>query len=255
MRYCEHAHPSRLATQVTKTAVKAALSNPRQARSLSSPPHAPIASSSPQNTTKLHAKSPQPTQLDAALIDAYLARRALDYLVGFNVSPVLWRKLPGARSAGRVQSVALRLLCEREAAVEAFRPVPFWEVSAEVSVGVSGGGAGGRMSAELTHLRGRRLGRTDLSSAAAAEEAAALCRTLPLAVQDVRRRPQQRAPQPPFTTSTLQQAASTQLGLGASATMALAQRLYEASDAAFSPLTRPLSLASVRLAGQGAVCG
>lgn len=176
---------------------------------------------------------PYRPQLDTALVDAYLARRALDYLVGFNISPVLWRKLPGARSAGRVQSVALRLLCEREAAVEAFRPVAFWTVSADLSVSAEGSADvlsadPHTLAAALTHLGGRRLGRLDLSSADAAEAAAEQCRALPLRVREVVRRPQQRAPPPPFTTSTMQQAASTQLGLSASATMQLAQRLYEA---------------------------
>lgn len=169
-----------------------------------------------------------PPQIDSALIDAYLARRALDYLVGFHISPVLWRKLPGARSAGRVQSVALRLVCEREAAVEVFRPVPYWTVSADLSADKSADGSADTLSAALTHVNGRRLGKLDLATAEQAEEAARLCRELPLRVKEVTRRPQLRAPPPPFTTSTMQQAASTQLGMGASSTMSLAQRLYEA---------------------------
>src|SRR5262245_62394728 len=101
----------------------------------------------------------QPRQLNRELIDAYLARRALDYLVGFTLSPVLWRKLPGSRSAGRVQSVALRLICEREAEIEAFRPREYWTVEVRFRTE-----AGQNFTARLTHLDGKRLDRFDLDS-------------------------------------------------------------------------------------------
>lgn len=123
-----------------------------------------------------------------------------------------------------MQSVALRLLCEREAAVEAFRSVPFWTVSAALATA-----KGEPVRAALTHLSGRRLGKLDLGSADSAEAAADMIRRLPLTVKEVVKRPQSRAPPPPFTTSTMQQAASTRLGLSASVTMMIAQRLYEGS--------------------------
>lgn len=163
-----------------------------------------------------------PRDLDQALIDAYLARRALDYLVGFTLSPVLWRKLPGARSAGRVQSVALRLICEREAEIEAFRPQEYWTIEAAMATA-----AGDAFKARLTHLEGRKLDRFDLGDEASAKRAVALAEGQPYAVTKVERKTQKRNPAPPFTTSTLQQEASRKLGMGASRTMSVAQRLYE----------------------------
>jgi len=164
-----------------------------------------------------------PRDLNQELIEAYLARRALDYLVGFNLSPVLWRKLPGSKSAGRVQSVALRLICEREAEVEAFRPQEYWTVAALLDAG------GGRtFTARLTHLEGRRLDKFDLPDADTAEAARAkLAAARQFQVVSLEKKQSRRNPQPPFTTSTLQQEASRKLGFGATRTMRVAQRLYE----------------------------
>ncbi|MGH7060405.1 MAG: DNA topoisomerase, partial [Stellaceae bacterium] len=168
----------------------------------------------------------RPREIDLELVDAYLARRALDYLVGFTLSPVLWRKLPGSRSAGRVQSVALRLVCEREAEVESFKPREYWTV--EVTFTTVGGQG---FTARLTHLDGKRLDRFDLDSEAKARAAAdAILRAAGFSVASVERREVRRNPFPPFTTSTLQQEASRKLGLGASRTMRIAQRLYEGID-------------------------
>ncbi len=167
-----------------------------------------------------------PRTLNQELIDAYLARRALDYLVGFTLSPVLWRKLPGSRSAGRVQSVALRLICEREAEIEAFRPREYWSVEATLA-----NPAGQPFKARLVELDGHKLERFDLADGESAEAACARLRAA-AAFQAVRVEPKKtrRNPQPPFTTSTLQQEASRKLGLGATRTMRLAQRLYEGVD-------------------------
>ncbi|MFQ6017712.1 MAG: type I DNA topoisomerase, partial [Kiloniellaceae bacterium] len=168
----------------------------------------------------------QPRALNKELIEAYLARRALDYLVGFTLSPVLWRKLPGSRSAGRVQSVALRLVCEREAEIEAFRPREHWTVDVRLA-----GVAGEPFTAHLTHLQGRTLEKFDLGDAAAARSAAALldaARTFIVAA--VERKKARRNPQPAFTTSTLQQEASRKLGFSATRTMRIAQKLYEGID-------------------------
>ncbi len=166
-----------------------------------------------------------PRALNRELIEAYLARRALDYLVGFTLSPVLWRKLPGSRSAGRVQSVALRLICEREAEIEDFRQREFWTVEVVFRTG-----AGEEFTARLTHLDGRKLDKFDLADEAAALAAVARLEPLGYRVDSVERKQVRRNPYPPFTTSTLQQEASRKLGLGASVTMRLAQRLYEGVD-------------------------
>ena len=164
----------------------------------------------------------QPRELDTELIDAYRARRALDYLVGFSISPVLWRKLPGARSAGRVQSVALRLICEREAAIEAFVAQEYWTVEAEL------GKADGRnFNARLTHLNGKKLGKLDINSETEAFAAAAAIEAEGLSVVDIQTKRIRENPKPPFTTSTLQQEASRKLGFSASRTMQIAQKLYE----------------------------
>ncbi|MGH6931606.1 MAG: type I DNA topoisomerase [Dongiaceae bacterium] len=164
-----------------------------------------------------------PRELNRELIDAYLARRALDYLVGFTLSPVLWRKLPGSRSAGRVQSVALRLICEREKEIEAFQAREYWSVEAVFKT--SGGDS---FTARLTHLDGRKLDKFDLPNQAAGEAAvAAILAGSPFEVANVERKNVRRNPFPPFTTSTLQQEASRKLGLGASRTMRIAQKLYE----------------------------
>jgi len=164
-----------------------------------------------------------PRAIDQPLVDAYLARRALDYLVGFNLSPVLWRKLPGAKSAGRVQSVALRLIVEREMEIEAFRAREYWTVSAVLATP-----RGQEYVARLVTLAGRKLDKFDLASAADAELAVAAIRSRDLAVRAVEARPATRNPAAPFMTSTLQQEASRKFGMGAKATMSAAQRLYEA---------------------------
>jgi DNA topoisomerase-1 len=164
----------------------------------------------------------QPRQIDQALVDAYMARRALDYLVGFNLSPVLWRKLPGARSAGRVQSVALRLVCEREAEIEAFVPREYWSIVATLATA-----DGGVFEARLVGADGKKIQRLDIG---AGEEAEAFKRELELAtfaVSAIEAKPAKRHPSPPFTTSTLQQEASRKLGLAPAQTMRVAQRLYE----------------------------
>jgi DNA topoisomerase-1 len=168
----------------------------------------------------------KPRDIDIELVDAYLARRALDYLVGFTLSPVLWRKLPGSRSAGRVQSVALRLICEREAEVEAFKAREYWTVEVEFTTE-----AGDKFTARLARLDGKALDRFDLDSEAKARAAAAAILAAPgFAVTAIERRQTRRNPFPPFTTSTLQQEASRKLGFGASRTMRIAQRLYEGVD-------------------------
>src|SRR5882757_3919369 len=169
-----------------------------------------------------------PRQIDGALVDAYLARRALDYLVGFTLSPVLWRKLPGSRSAGRVQSVALRLICERESEIEAFKSREYWTIEVEFKTE-----AGQTFTARLTHLDGKRLDRFDLDTEAKARAAAdAILRATAFTVAEIDSRQVRRNPFPPFTTSTLQQEASRKLGLAASRTMQIAQRLYEGIDIA-----------------------
>ena len=166
-----------------------------------------------------------PRDLDLPLIEAYMARRALDYLVGFTLSPVLWRKLPGSRSAGRVQSVALRLICEREAEIEVFRAREYWTIEA---VFITPGGA--PFTAKLTHLNGKRLDQFDLNTQALAEAAKAVVETGEFSVGTVERKRVRRNPPPPFTTSTLQQEASRKLGFGAQQTMRCAQQLYEGVD-------------------------
>jgi len=164
-----------------------------------------------------------PRELDHELIDAYLARRALDYLVGFTLSPVLWRKLPGSRSAGRVQSVALRLICERESEIEAFKPREYWSIEAEMAAP-----SGDRFIARLTQLAGKRLDKFDIGTEAGARAAAeAISRHAKYTVGTVEKKQLRRNPQAPFTTSTMQQEASRKLGFGASRTMRTAQRLYE----------------------------
>ena len=164
-----------------------------------------------------------PREIDAALVDAYLARRALDYLVGFNLSPVLWRKLPGARSAGRVQSVVLRLVVDREMEIEAFRAQEYWTVTATLATP-----RGQEYQARLTVLGGRKLDKFGIPTATAAELAVQAVSSRDLTVTSVEAKPASRNPAPPFMTSTLQQEASRKFGMGARATMSAAQRLYEA---------------------------
>jgi DNA topoisomerase-1 len=166
-----------------------------------------------------------PRDLDEPLIEAYLARRALDYLVGFTLSPVLWRKLPGSRSAGRVQSVALRLISDREAEIELFRAREYWTIEAHFLTP-----AGAPFTARLTHLDGKRLDQFDLANAALAAAAKAAVEAGNFSVAAVERKRVKRNPPASFTTSTLQQEASRKLGLGAQQTMRIAQQLYEGVD-------------------------
>lgn len=166
-----------------------------------------------------------PRTLDRPLIDAYLARRALDYLVGFTLSPVLWRKLPGSRSAGRVQSVALRLICEREAEIEVFKPREYWSVE-----GLFTTPAKADFTAKLTHLDGKKLDQFALPNEETAHKARDLVRSSALSVRKIERKRTRRNPAPPFTTSTLQQEASRKLSMSAQTTMRTAQQLYEGVD-------------------------
>jgi DNA topoisomerase-1 len=167
-----------------------------------------------------------PRDVDSDLVEAYLARRALDFLVGFTLSPVLWRRMPGSRSAGRVQSVALRIICERENEIEVFKPREYWTVEADFQT--PGGQA---VTTRLTTLDGSRLDKFDLGDQAAADRAVAAINTgEPFKVTSVEKKRVRRNPMPPFTTSTLQQEASRKLGFGASRTMRLAQQLYEGTD-------------------------
>ncbi|MEZ7812586.1 MAG: DNA topoisomerase-1 [Paracoccaceae bacterium] len=164
-----------------------------------------------------------PREVDQQLVDAYLARRALDYLVGFKLSPVLWRKLPGAKSAGRVQSVCLRLIVEREMEVEAFRAQEFWSVTALLTTP-----HGQEFTARLTQKAGKKIDKFDIPTQEAAELAVHAVSARDLVVALVEAKPATRNPYPPFMTSTLQQEASRKLGMGAKQCMNTAQRLYEA---------------------------
>jgi DNA topoisomerase I len=167
----------------------------------------------------------QPRQIDAPLVDAYLARRALDYLVGFTLSPVLWRKLPGSRSAGRVQSVTLRLVCDREAEIERFIREEYWQIAALLKTPRNEG-----FEARLTAFEGKKLGKLDIKNG---EQAGAIKKMLDGAafrVESIEAKPVKRSPGPPFTTSTLQQAASGKLSYSATRTMQIAQKLYEGVD-------------------------
>ena len=164
-----------------------------------------------------------PREVDRDLVEAYLARRALDYLVGFNLSPVLWRKLPGSRSAGRVQSVALRIIVEREMEIEAFNAQEYWTVKALLSTP-----RGQSYEARLTVLGGKKLDKFDIPDETAAELAVSAINARDLTIKSVEAKPGTRNPSPPFMTSTLQQEASRKFGFGARQTMQIAQRLYEA---------------------------
>ncbi|HTP91829.1 MAG TPA: type I DNA topoisomerase, partial [Xanthobacteraceae bacterium] len=166
-----------------------------------------------------------PRAIDQALVDAYLARRALDYLVGFTLSPVLWRKLPGARSAGRVQSVALRLVCDRELEIEKFVRREYWSLVATLATPRQE-----TFEARLVGADGKKLQRLDIGSGAEAEAFKQALETAAFTVTSVEAKPVKRHPQPPFTTSTLQQEASRKLGFAPAHTMRVAQRLYEGVD-------------------------
>ena len=165
-----------------------------------------------------------PRDIDMELVDAYLARRALDYLVGFTLSPVLWRKLPGSRSAGRVQSVALRLVVDREIEIEAFRTQEYWTVEATVNAGSD------PFTARLVKHDAKRLTKFDLGDEAAAQAARQAVQASQFTITAVEKKPGKRSPPPPFTTSTLQQEASRKLGFSAQRTMQAAQKLYEGID-------------------------
>ena len=165
-----------------------------------------------------------PRAINEELVDAYLARRALDYLVGFTLSPVLWRKLPGARSAGRVQSVALRLVVERETEIEAFRAQEYWSIDTDVST------KSGDFAARLIQLDGKKLEKLSLNNEADAKRAVAAIEAQTFTIGSVESKPVKRNPAPPFITSTLQQEAARKLGFNAKRTMQVAQGLYEGVD-------------------------
>ncbi len=166
-----------------------------------------------------------PRAIDDPLVESYLARRALDYLVGFTLSPVLWRKLPGARSAGRVQSVALRLVCDREAEIEAFKTQEYWTIEALLATA-----KGETFPARLTTIAGKRLDRLDIKDGASANAIKAAIEGGAFRIASVEKKAVRRNPAAPFTTSTLQQEASRKLGFSAKQTMNVAQRLYEGID-------------------------
>ena len=166
-----------------------------------------------------------PRNIDGALVDAYLARRALDYLVGFTLSPVLWRKLPGARSAGRVQSVALRLVCDRELDIEKFVAREYWSLVATLATP-----RGEQFEARLVGADGRKIQRLDVGTGAEAEAFRQALEVASFVVANVEAKPAKRNPPPPFTTSTLQQDASRKFGFAPAHTMRIAQRLYEGVD-------------------------
>lgn len=163
-----------------------------------------------------------PRKIDRALVDAYLARRALDYLVGFTLSPVLWRKLPGSRSAGRVQSVALRLVCDRELEIEKFVAREYWSLVAGLATP-----RGDVFEARLVGADGQKIQRLDIGSGQEAEDFKTALESAAFSVASVEAKPARRNPPPPFTTSTMQQEASRKLGFAPAHTMRLAQRLYE----------------------------
>ena len=163
-----------------------------------------------------------PRDIDMDLVNAQQARRALDYLVGFTLSPVLWRKLPGAKSAGRVQSVALRLVCERDAEIEAFVSREYWDISTALSTENKE-----KLTARLTHYEGEKLEKFSIPDE---KKATAMTKSLEgktLTVSEVKPKQQRRNPYAPFTTSTLQMDASRQLRFNAKQTMQVAQKLYE----------------------------
>ena len=172
-----------------------------------------------------------PREIDQALVDAYLARRALDYLVGFNLSPVLWRKLPGARSAGRVQSVALRIVCDRELEIEKFVAREYWTILAHLKTP-----ADAAFTARLVGADGKKIGRLDVGSGEEARAFEAALASARFTVASVEAKPVKRHPHPPFTTSTLQQEASRKYGLAPARTMQIAQRLYEGIDIGDGPV-------------------
>ena len=162
-----------------------------------------------------------PRELDHSLVDAYLARRALDYLFGFSLSPVLWRKLPGAKSAGRVQSVALRLICEREVEIESFDPQEYWKIKANLEV------SNNNIEASLTHYNGEKVDKFSFKNEGDAIKVIESFEGQNFKFTDITKKPASRNPDAPFSTSTLQQTASSIFGFGASRTMQIAQRLFQ----------------------------
>ena len=162
-----------------------------------------------------------PRELDHSLVDAYLARRALDYLFGFSLSPVLWRKLPGAKSAGRVQSVALRLICEREVEIESFDPQEYWKIKANLEV------VDNNIEASLTHYNGEKVDKFSFKNEEDAKKVTESFKGQNFKFTDITKKPASRNPDAPFSTSTLQQTASSVFGFGASRTMQIAQRLFQ----------------------------
>ena len=162
-----------------------------------------------------------PRELDRSLVDAYLARRALDYLFGFNLSPVLWRKLPGAKSAGRVQSVALRLICEREVEIESFDPQEYWKIKANIDV------LENTIESNLTHFNNEKIDKFTFKDESEAKKVTESFKGKNFKFTDITKKPASRNPDAPFSTSTLQQTASSIFGFGASRTMQIAQRLFQ----------------------------
>ena len=165
----------------------------------------------------------EPRQIDENLVSAYMARRALDYLVGFTLSPILWRKLPGSKSAGRVQSVALRLICEREMEIEKFKPEEYWTIDVDLETEHNA-----LITSHLINLDGKKLGKFTLNTKEKAEEAKAKIEAQNFKISKIERKKANRYPAPPFTTSTLQQEAARKLRFAAKKTMQVAQHLYEA---------------------------
>ncbi len=196
----------------------------RQKRALKDKPVSRVVFNAITKQSVLDAMA-NPRQIDAPLVDAYLARRALDYLVGFTLSPVLWRKLPGARSAGRVQSVALRLVCDRESEIERFIREEYWQIAA-----ILGTPRQDTFEARLTAYEGKKLQKLDIKNKEQADGIKAMLEGAIFRALSVEAKPTKRNPAPPFTTSTLQQAASSRLGFSANRTMQVAQRLYEGMD-------------------------
>lgn len=196
----------------------------KQKRALKDKPVSRVVFNAITKSSVLEAMA-NPRQIDAPLVDAYLARRALDYLVGFTLSPVLWRKLPGARSAGRVQSVALRLVCDRESEIERFIREEYWQIAA-----LLGTPRNENFEARLTAFDRKKLQKLDISNKAQADDIKSMLEGATFKAVSVEAKPTKRNPGPPFTTSTLQQAASSGLGFSASRTMQVAQRLYEGME-------------------------
>lgn len=174
--------------------------------------------------TSVRKAMDQAREIDLDLVNAQQARRALDYLVGFTLSPVLWRKLPGCKSAGRVQSVAVRLVCEREDEIRKFKTQEYWSINAGLQFGAD------KFSAKLTSLNGEKLDKFAIPIQARAEEITQEIQGREIFVKDVERKSQKRNPPPPFITSTLQQEGSYKLGFAAKKTMQVAQKLYEGVD-------------------------